>query len=159
VIDFNGSPTGATVAGDRHHEFRMPRDRATVPPKTLAALTAVEDAVDAASKATTPKAKQQATDAVRAAVGDLYDRAASTSRADREHHHEGYAYGAAKLARALADAQAALQLMADHAQQYDNPSGVGFKANSRDKSPTVMRLHLISEALGNMPAAPELGEV
>jgi hypothetical protein len=157
-IDFNGTPTGATVAGDRHHEFRMPRDRTTVPPKTLAALTAVQDAVEVSSKATTPKARQQATDAVRAAVGDLYDRAASTGRADREHHREGFAYSAAKFARALADAEAALQRMADHAQQFDNPAGVGFKVDHRDRSQAVMRLHLIAEALGNVPAAPELGE-
>jgi hypothetical protein len=157
VTDFNGTPVSACIPGDRTHEFRLPLDRTTIPARTQTALQAVEDARKAVADASGRKEQADANEALRAAVGDLYDRASSTSRADREHHREGFAYGAAKLARALADAQAALQLMADHLQQYDNPSGVGFKANSRDKSPAVMRLHLIGDALGTMPAVPELG--
>jgi len=46
--------------------------------------------------------------------------------------------------------------MADHAQQADNPSGVGFKADMRERSATVTQLHLIADVLKNMPAVPEL---
>jgi hypothetical protein len=130
-----------------------------VPPKTLAALAVVDEAVTAARKATTPKAQREAYDAIRVAVGDAYDRAASTSRADREHHREGYSYGAAKLARALDEVQAALQLMSDHAQQYDNGSGIGFKADRRDRSKPVMQLHLIADTLGTLPGPLDLDGV
>lgn len=157
MIDFNGSIVAAMVPGDREHQFRLPCDRSTMPPKTLAALEAVQEAVKATAGARSHKAQQEAGDGVRAAVGDLYDRSASTSRADREHHQEGYAYSSAKFARALAEAQAALQAMADHAQQADNPTGVGFKADHRANSPAVVQLHLIADALRTMPAAPELG--
>ncbi|MFC4500663.1 MULTISPECIES: hypothetical protein [Streptomyces] len=155
-VDFNGTPVSANVAGDREHHFLLPRDQSTIPPKTLAALTAMQDAVDAAAKATTPKARQDAADNIRTAVGDLYDRAASTSRADREHRHEGYGYGAAKLARALDEVQTAVQLMADHAQQYDNPVGIGFRADRRDRSKAVMQLQLIADTLANLPAVADL---
>jgi hypothetical protein len=155
-VDFNGTPVSANVAGDREHRFMIPRDRSTIPPKTLEALTAMREAVDAAARETTPKARQEAADNIRAAVGDAYDRAASTSRADREHHREGYGYGAAKLARALAEVQAAVQLMADHAQQYDNAVGIGFRADRRDRSKAVMQLQLIADTLGNLPSAADL---
>jgi len=157
VTDFKGTPMGATVPGDRTHEFRLPLDRSTMPPKTLAALDAVQEAVKTASSARSHKAQQEAGDAVRSAVGDLYDRAASTSRADREHHQEGYAYASAKFARAVGEAQAALQAMADHAQQADNPTGVGFKADHRANSPALVQLRLIADALTSLPAVPELG--
>lgn len=155
-VDFNGTPVSANVAGDREHRFFLPHDQSTVPPKTLTALAAVQEAVSTEAKAKTPAAKREATDALRAAVGDLYDRASSTSRAAREYHREGYSYGAAKLARALGEAEAALQLMADHAQQYDNPVGVGFAADRRDRSKAVMQLHLIADTLGSLPAVAEL---
>jgi hypothetical protein len=158
MIDFNGSTVSAMVPGDREHRFRLPADRSTMPPKTLAALEAVQEAVKATAAARSHKAQQEAGDQVRAAVGDLYDRAASTSRADQEHHREGYSYAASKFSRAMGEAEAALQLLADHAQQFDNPGGVGFKADHRDNSPTVVQLHLIADALRTMPAAPELKE-
>ncbi|MFI1377272.1 hypothetical protein ACH4UY_35385 [Streptomyces longwoodensis] len=49
-----------------------------MPAKTL---EAVQETVKAAGSAAGPKAQQEAGDAVRAAVDDLYDRAASSSRA------------------------------------------------------------------------------
>lgn len=156
TIDFNGTPFSASVAGDRVHDFRLPRDRSRVPAKTQEALHAVQEALTAEAKAKTQAAKQEASDALRAAVEDVYDRAAATSRADRETHREQYTYGAAKLARALEEAQAALQLMADHAQQYANPVGVGFPLDVRSNSPAVMQLRLISETIANLPAVPEL---
>ncbi|WP_328449888.1 hypothetical protein OG780_19390 [Streptomyces sp. NBC_00386] len=156
MIDFNGSPVSAMVPGDREHWFRLPRDRASMPPKTLAALDAVQQATKGAADAQTPKAQQAATEAVRAAVGDLYDRVASTSRADREHHREGFAYAGAKFDRAIGEAQAALQLLADHAQQFGNPGGVGFPEDPRANSSAVMQLRLIADALKNLPAVPEL---
>ena len=156
TIDFNGAPFVASVAGDREHGWRLPLDRSRVPVKTQEALHGVQKALDAGAKAKTQAAKQEASEALRAAVGDVYDRAAATSRADRETHREQYAYGAAKLARALEDAQTALQLMADHAQQYANPAGVGFPT-AGSNSPAVMNLRLVSETIANLPAVPELG--
>lgn len=76
--------------------------------------------------------------------------------ADREHHREGYSYGAARLDRALGEVRAALQLMADHAQQYDNPAGVGFKADRRERSKAVLQLQLIADTLANLPAPADL---
>lgn len=155
-VDFNGCAVSANVPGDHEHRFVMPRDRSTVPPKTLAALTVVEEAVTAAGKATNHEARLKAGDVVRAAVSDLYDRASSTTRADREFHSEAYAYGAAKLARAWGEVQAALQLMADHAGQYSNPVGIGFPADLRDRSKPVMRMHSIAETVRSLPIMPEL---
>lgn len=156
TIDFNGSTVAALVPGDREYQFRLPRDTASMPPKTLAALDAVQQATKGAADARTPKAQREAAEAVQAAVHDLYDRASSTSRADREHHREGYAYAAAKFSRAIGEAQAALQLLADHAQQHANPGGVGFLEDSRAKSPAVMQLHLLADSFKSMPAVPEL---
>lgn len=156
MIDFKGTPMGANVPGDRTHEFRLPLDRSTVPPKTMTALEAVQAAAKAVGEARSTKAQQAANDALRDAVGDVYDRASSTSRADREHHQEGYAYAAAKFSRAMGEAEAALQLLADHAQQYDNPVGVGFNADHRDNSSAVVQLHVIADALKSVPAVPEL---
>ncbi|MEV8036727.1 hypothetical protein [Streptomyces sp. NPDC086182] len=156
TIDFNGSPVTAMVPGDREHRFRLPLDTASMPPKTLDALGAVQQATKAAADARSPKAQREATDAVQTAVHDLYDRASSTSRADREHHREDYAYAAAKFNRALGDVEVALQLLADHAQQYDNPVGVGFPEDARANSPAVMRLRLIADALKSVPGVPDL---
>lgn len=158
TTDFNGSTISAMVPGDREHRFRLPLIHSSVPPKTLAALEAVQDAVKATAGARSHKAQQEAADVVRSAVGDLYDRAASTSRADQEHHREGYAYAAAKFSRAIGEAEAALQLLADHAQQYANPVGVGFPEDRRAASAAVAQLHVVADVLGNLPAVPELRE-
>jgi len=156
TTDFAGSPVSALVPGDREHRFRLPLDRASMPPKTLDALDAVQQATKAAADASTPKARQAASEAVRGAVADLYDRASSTSRADREHHREGFAYAAAKFDRAVGEAQAALQLLADHAQQHANPGGIGFPEDMRASSPAVMQLRLLADSFKSMPAVPEL---
>ncbi|MHC3471221.1 hypothetical protein ACYF6T_21340 [Streptomyces sp. 7R007] len=158
-IDFNGVIVSACVPGDRTHEFRLPRDRSRVPAKTLEVLNAMEAAAEKERQAKTPAARRDAAEALRGAVHDVYDRASSTTRADRETHLEGYAYGAAKLARALGEAEAALQLMADHAQQFDNPVGVGFPADRR-RSKAVMQLQLIAETLKGVasPLALDGGE-
>lgn len=156
TIDFNGSTVTALVPGDREHRFRLPLDTASMPPKTLDALGTVQQATKGAADARTPKAQREATEAVQAAVQDLYDRASSTSRADREHHREGYAYAAAKFDRAVSEARVALQLLADHAQQYGNPGGIGFPEDMRATSPAVMQLRLLADSFKSMPAVPEL---
>ena len=155
TIDFNGTIVSACVAGDRTHEFRLPLDRSRVPAATLETLNAMEAAADKERKAKTPTGRQEAAEALREAVHDVYDRAASTSRKDRDTHQEGYAYGVAKLARALGEAQAALQLMADHAQQYDNGTGVGFKLDRR-RSKAVMQIQLIADTLSSAPSPLDL---
>lgn len=156
TTDFNGSAVYAMVPGDREHRFRLPLDRASMPAKTVDALDVVQQATKAAGAATTPKAQQAASEAVRAAVADLYDRAASTSRAGREHHREGYAYAAAKFNRAIGEAQAALQLLADHAQQFSNPAGIGFPEDVRANPPVMAQLHLIDDSFKSLPAVPDL---
>jgi hypothetical protein len=157
MTDFYGTPVSACIPGDRTHEFRLPLDRSTIPARTQKALQAVEAARKAVADASGRKEQADANEALRAAVGDLYDRASSTSRADLEHHREGYAYAQARFERAMGEGRAALQLLADHAQQAANPAGVGFPREKGGDSPTVMRLRVITDALTNMPAVPELG--
>ncbi|MFJ9376824.1 hypothetical protein [Streptomyces sp. NPDC101455] len=155
-IDFNGSTLSACVPGDRTHEWRLPTDRSRIPARTQEALNAVEEATEAQRKAKTPAAKSDVAEALRTTVHDLYDRAASTNRADRETHREGYGYGAAKLARALGDVEAALQLMADHAAQYDNGTGIGFPLDRNVRTKPVMQLRLIADTISNLPAPLDL---
>lgn len=161
MTDFNGSPAGALVHGDRTHTFVLPLDRSTVPAKTGEALDVLEEALKSEGSIRSKKpndhaAHQAANEAVRDAVHYVYDTAAATSRARAEHHREGYNYASAKFIRAIAEAQAALQLLADHMQQADNPVGVGFKEDRRANSPAVLQLHVLADTLRNMPAVPEL---
>lgn len=158
MIDFHGTTIEACVPGDRTHHFRLPVNRDTVPPKTLAALEAVQGAVKASGSARGHKAQLEAGDAVRSAVAGLYEQAMSTSRADCEQHREGYEKAAARYRRALEEAEEALQVMADHAQQHDNPTGVGFPEDRRAKSQAVAQLHLVVDALAHLPAPSGLQE-
>ncbi|MEV5792677.1 hypothetical protein [Streptomyces sp. NPDC052192] len=161
MVDFNGTTVEALVPGECTHVFVLPHDRTTVPEKTLTALAAAEKAVQVAAEVRTKKAQDftaqlDAGDKVRAAVADVYDRASSTQQTDRRQHEEAYAYASAKFGRALAEAEAALQQLADHAQQVDNPANIGFKAHDRSSSPVVGRLRLIADTLRSMPSVPEL---
>ncbi|MFI6856509.1 hypothetical protein [Streptomyces sp. NPDC050416] len=157
-IDFNGATVAALVPGDREYRFRLPHNTDTVPPKTMEAIAEVQEATKAAASARSYKAQQEAGAAVREAVGRLFDRAASTSQADAQHHREGYAYAQARYTRALGEAEAALQAMADHAQQYDNGTGIGFPEDPRGKSQAVAQLHLVADALQHLPAPSGLQE-
>lgn len=162
MTDFNGTPFEAVVNGDRAYRFVLPVDRGTVPPKMLEALEMVEKARKGETSVRSKKpndhaAQLAANEAVRDAVHYVHDTAAATSRASAEHHAEGYAYASAKFTRAIGEAQAALQQLADHLQQVDNPAGVGFKDDRRANSPAVLQLHVLADTFKNMPAVPELG--
>lgn len=159
MIDFNGSPVEVGIAGDRAHYFTMPLDRSTVPAKVLTAFKALEKTRKAHADARAggdAAAVAAADEALREALSHVYDTAAATSSASREHHQQGYSYEASKVARHLEDLQKALQKMSDHMQQAQHAGGVGFDANTRAVSPEVARLRLISEQLAALPAVPEL---
>jgi hypothetical protein len=157
-IDFHGTPIEACVPGDRTHRFRLPVNRDIMPPKTLAALEAVQEAVKASAKAREYKAQLKAGDAVREAVAGLYEQAMSTSSADSAAFRQGYEKAAARYRRALEEAEEALQEMVDYAQLHDNPAGIGFPEDPRSKSQAAAQLHLVADALQHLPAPSGLQE-
>lgn len=158
-MDFKGRPYSVVIPGDRAHDFAIPLNRATMPPQISEALDALQAAHEA--EQTTAKAKpnnhkvnQAARDATRAALNHLYDTAAATSVSSRQHHQEGYAYAASKLNRALDEAEAALQLLIDHASQYANPIGVGLDPRTRAKSVTTLRF--LATQITDRVAVPDI---
>ncbi|WP_392668628.1 hypothetical protein [Streptomyces sp. LN785] len=157
-MDHKGQPISVVIPGDRGHVFAIPRNRATMPPKISAAFDALEAAYKAEmdTKANDRKAKQAAVDATRAALNDLYDTAAATGVSRRQYHEEGYLYAASKLNRALEEADAALQLLLDHASQYVNPVGVGLAPDTRAKS--VATLRLLAGQLTDRVAVPNIDD-
>jgi hypothetical protein len=165
MTDFNGSTVGYTVNGRTTFEFALPRDRATLPAKVAAALGRADAAVaneqEVRRKDGNDRAAQrEANEKVGAAVDDVFDVASSTSRARREHHLEEYAYAAAKLGRAMEEAERALQTMADHAQMAVCPAGVGFSREASKGSPVVTKLRFLSDQMGALASVPALeGEV
>lgn len=163
MIDFKGSPVGYNVHGDRQHEFMLPRDRGALPQKVAAALAKADAALASEQKVHAKDGNdltghRAANEKVGAAVGDVYDVASSTSRARREHHIEEYNYAAAKFARAMGEAEAALQMAADHAQQAVNPVGVGFSAGASQGSKTVAGLRFLCDQMAALSAVPALYE-
>ncbi|MGW3846891.1 hypothetical protein [Streptomyces fagopyri] len=162
-IDFNGVPAEYSVNGDRVHRFQLPRDRGALPEKVAAALGRADAAREAEVKAfkrdgNDHNAHRSANEKVGAAVGDLYDVASATSRARRERHIEEFNYGAAKFARAMGEAEKALQVMADHAQQAVNGTGVGISADASKGSKTVTGLRYLVDQMAALPAVPALAE-
>ena len=160
-IDYNGSTVGFTVNGACTYEFTLPRDRSTLPAKVAAALGKADAAVTAEREAhqkdgNDRAAHRTANEKVGLAVGDVFDVASSTSRARREHHIEEYNYAAAKLGRALGEAEKALQTMADHAQMAVCPTGVGFSRDASNASKVVAQLRFLSDQLAALTAAPAL---
>ncbi|MER6557232.1 hypothetical protein ABT300_05605 [Streptomyces sp. NPDC001027] len=161
MIDFNGSPLEVLIPGDRTHHFVLPLDRSALPAKTLKAIEQLETARDDESAVRSKKANDRAAldkaqDAVKDALNGVYDTAAATSRGSAEHHREQAAYATARFGRAISEAQGALQAVVDHARQAENPGGVGFPSDPRLTSPTVQQLRVITEALANLPAIPEV---
>ncbi|MFG2473539.1 hypothetical protein [Streptomyces fagopyri] len=162
-VDFNGTPIGYNVHGDRQHDFTLPRNRDALPEKVAAALGKADAARDAEQKAYAKDGNDRAghraaNEKLGAAIGDAYDKAAASSRARREHHIEEYNYAAAKFARAMGDAEAALQMMADHAQLAVNPTGVGFNAAASQGSKTVTGLRFLVDQMRALSPVPALDE-
>ncbi|WP_455362002.1 hypothetical protein [Streptomyces sp. SYSU K21746] len=159
TITFKGESISFVIAGDRSHDFMIPNNRATMPTKTAEALDALlaaqknEQTVTAKNNSSAT-AKQESCEATRQVLNDLYDQASATTGSRRLHHEEQYAFAGAKFARALADAEAALQLLADHALQHANPVGVGFDPGTRSKA--VARLRCLAAELANLSAVPPI---
>ncbi|QFZ74001.1 hypothetical protein GFH48_12765 [Streptomyces fagopyri] len=162
MIDVKGTPWAVNISGDREHPFAMPRDLAMLPPKVAAAYEKVVAAQKAEAKGPAKNgnnfvAMKETNDAVRAALGELYDVAASTSQAARQQYAEAFEYGVRRYVRALADAQSALQDVATAAALYDQAAhghGVGLNPVSTMKA--AMTARSLSESLESLPAVPEL---
>jgi len=162
MIDTKGTPYSVSIAGDRGHEFAMPRDLAMLPEKVAKAYQRLVDAHRAEQKAagknsTNYAAKKEANDAVRDALADLYDTAAAGSKAARQQYAEAYDDGIRRYARAVAEAEAALQSVVTAAQLHDQAeSGHGVGLNPAAKSRAVMIARLLSETLEHLPVLPAL---
>ncbi|MGW6261356.1 hypothetical protein [Streptomyces sp. NPDC055085] len=162
MIDYKGVPYSVNISGDREHPFAMPRDLGVLSPKVAAAYEKVvaaqkAEAKDSAKNANNFVAMKDANDAVHAALGELYDVAASTSQAARQQYAEVYEYGVRRYVRAIADAQSALQDIATAAALNDQAAhghGVGLNPVSTMKS--VMTARVLSESLETLPAIPAL---
>lgn len=162
MIDTKGTPHSFNISGDREHPFAMPRDLGMLPPKVAEAYEKVvaaqkAEAKDSAKNATNFVAMKEANDAVRAALGELYDVAASTSQAARQQYAEAFEYGVRRYVRAVAEAQSALQDVATAAALYDQAThghAVGLNPASTTKS--VMTARVLSESLETLPAVPGL---
>lgn len=162
MIDAKGTPYSVNIFGDRSHEFALPRDLSLLPEKVATAYQRVVDAQraeqkDAGKNANNYTAMKEANDKVRDALADLYDTAAAGSKAAQQKAGEAYDYGARRYARAIAEAQAALQSTVTAAQLHDQAEhGHGVGLNPAAKSKAVMIARLLSETLEQMPALPAL---
>ncbi|MGW2620349.1 hypothetical protein [Streptomyces sp. NPDC001500] len=162
MIDVKGTPYSVTIAGDRAHVFAMPRDPEALPEKVAKAYQRLTDAQRAEQQASGKNANnyvamKEANDAVRDALHRLYDTAASTSKAARQQYGEQFEYGARRYARAVEEAQAALQQVVTAAQLHDQAErGHGVGLNPDAKSKAVMTARLLSETLEQLPALPAI---
>ena len=156
-ITFKGQPVTVVIPGDRGHDFTLPFDRSTMPPKTAEAVGKLLEARDAEQKVkpnASAAVKQGAVDNTRRALEDLYDMAGATTSSRRQFHEEAYAFAASKFGRALAEAEAALQTLADHALQYDTPVGVGVHEKTGSKA--VAHLRCLADELSKLSPVPPL---
>ncbi|MER7927038.1 hypothetical protein ABTY96_28430 [Streptomyces sp. NPDC096057] len=164
MIDTKGTPCSFVVAGDRAHHFAMPRDLGMLPPKVAKAYEKLTDAARAAQELAGKNggdraARTEANDTVRAALAELYDQAAATTKAARELYDEQFEYALRRFARAIEDAQNALQGAVTAAQLFDqaaNGHAVGLNPGLGTKS--VMFARAASETLEKLPKIPALGE-
>ncbi|MBK3584291.1 hypothetical protein JHN49_11335 [Streptomyces sp. MBT57] len=160
-ITFKGESFGFLIAGDRTHDFVLPFNRATIPPKTAAAFDNLLAARDAEAKTTGKRGKAADLDAnakVKEALEHLYDVANGTTKSRQQHHAEEYATAASKLNRCLAEAEAALQVLVDHAMQAENPTGIGINQTVRNGNgpTTVATLRALADDLANLTPVPAL---
>ncbi|MGX9887350.1 hypothetical protein [Streptomyces sp. NPDC002276] len=154
-----GTPCSFAILGDRAHNFAMPRDLTVMPPKVVAAFEKLTAAARAEQKATGHAARLEANSVVRDALGALYDTAASTSKAARQQYDEAFEYAVRRYARALGDAQAALQDVVTSAQLHDQAvNGHAVGLNPEAKTKPVMIARLLADSLEKLPAIPGLEE-
>ncbi|MEU6244826.1 hypothetical protein [Streptomyces sp. NPDC047024] len=161
MLDIKGMPRSFSVAGDRLHEFAMPRDLSLLPPKVAKAFEAVLAASGAVQKAVgkSVSTRAEANEALRDSLAELYDVASATSKAAREQHSEAFEYGVRRYARAIEDAKTALQMIVTAGQLHDmaeNGCAVGLNPQAKTKAVLVARtLYSSIEALPAVPALKE----
>lgn len=156
-VTFKGQPFSVVIPADRGHDFTLPFDRSTMPPKTAEAVGKLIEASAAEQKVkanASAAAKQDALDNTRKALEDLYDMAGATTSSRRQFHEEAYAFAASKFGRALAEAEAALQTLVDHALQFDTPVGVGVHEKTGSK--TVAHLRCLADELSKLSPVPPI---
>ncbi|MEW1580871.1 hypothetical protein AB0407_22555 [Streptomyces microflavus] len=158
-VSFKGESIGIVIAGDRSHDFMLPADPTTMPPKISEALNATLDAQKNEQAADRKKnsdhqAKADAREGTKQALNNLYDVAAVSAGSRRDFHQEGYTLASLRLARALAEADAAIQTLACHAQQAANPSGVGINPTQSNK--TIATLRALADDLATLTPVPAL---
>lgn len=160
AITLKGTTRTFVVAGDRAHEFTVPLDRDQLHPKVLKALDALQAAGDAEQKVMREKrsdraAMADANDAIRDAVDNLYDVAGANARPTREHAAEQYDMAARRYARAIEQAQGALQSAVTAAQVFDLAAG-GHAVGISDKSRAlaVTTAHMLSQQIDALVALP-----
>lgn len=162
MITLKGQSVSFNIAGDRAHTFEVPTDRSQLHDKVAAALAAVEEARTAEQKVMTKRPNDragqlEANEAVKSAVGELYDVASVNAAATREHATERYDLAARRYSRAIEQAKAALQDAATAAQIHHHAAhshgvGIDFRANSR----AVVTAHDLSDRLDKQAALPAI---
>jgi hypothetical protein len=162
MIDFQGTPFTVVINGDRGHEFTLPRDRTALHPKVAEAFAELENARSVEQKGMARNsnnyaAKKEANDATRDALHHVYDTAASISKAARQQHEEAFEYAARRYARAIGEAQAALQTLVTAAQLHDMAEhGHNIGINPAAKTPAVTTARLLSVSLDQLPPLPPI---
>ncbi|MBY8879749.1 hypothetical protein [Actinacidiphila acidipaludis] len=161
MIDIKGQPLAFSIAGDRQHSFMLPADRTVIPEpvaKALTKATTVRDknAKDAAKTTHNYAARAEANQALKDALGDVYEAAAAGASAACDQYQAAYDHGARRYARALAEAQEALQQMATARQMWSQAKhghGVGLDTAA---NPGIALLHGLGEELSRLPQLPAI---
>jgi len=161
MIDIKGQALAFSIAGDREHSFMLPVDRNTIPEqvaKALAKATAVRDknAKDAAKLAHNYAARAEANQTLKDALGDVYEAAAASASAACDQYQAAYDHGTRRYARAMQEAQEALQQMATARQMWSQAKhghGVGLDTAV---NPGLGLIHGLAEQLGRLPQLPAI---
>lgn len=162
MVDYKGKPFSVSILGDREHHFALPLNPEALPPKVAAALTALADARTNEQKVSKSKERRnpavtEACDATRAALHHVYDTAAATSKASQQQYAEAFEYGGRRLARALGDAEAAVQQMVTAAQlRHMTTHGHGVGIDPAANTKVIAMLRIIAETIEQLPAAPAI---
>lgn len=164
MITLKGSPTSFAIAGDRTHAFEIPLDREQLHPKVGKAFGVLEAARAAEAKVRKDNpgdrtATADANETVKEALDTLYDTAAGSAKATREHAAQQYDTAVRRYARALDHAQEALQTAATAAQVHRQAAlshGVGIATGQVGRA--ALTAHSVSELIETLPALPAIDE-
>lgn len=166
MLNTKGSPFAVSIPGDREHHFALPQDLGVMPVKTMKALEKLraadrEERESGARNSVNYVERKQASDKTHAALSELYDTAASQSKAARQSYGEMYEYATRRYARAIEDARQALQDVVTASLLYDqaaNGCAVGMSAIGGVKP--AKDAHHIYQTLESLPGiSPLEGEV